>query len=158
MADPYRAPGSPPPTPRDAMRTVLLATGALAGLAASVAVAFGAYDHISSTRASPTATVLSASATPAEAFASDDCTPQDCVMPRAYCPAGVAPSCKRVDGKCRTFIPAECGFEPPCPNGGIAPLCNPPEGAKPLTSETSVCDPPYTLDAKGHKLWKRDCM
>ena len=28
----------------------------------------------------------------------------------------------------------------------------------PATTAPKNCDPPYTLDAKGHKIWKRECM
>ncbi len=45
---------------------------------------------------------------------------------------------------------------PPPPPTTVATPPPPPPPA--TTTATKNCDPPYTLDDKGHKLWKRECM
>lgn len=134
MVDPYRAPRPEPPPPRDVMRIVLFVAGGLAGLIAATAIAFYVIEQQQAHAAKsapplhPIDVLPTTSHQPPNTKTDDTCCAHG---PVAYCPQGVEPTCERhADGTCSWKIPPNCGFEPPCRNGGIAPLCIPPDGGR----------------------------
>ncbi|WP_394845427.1 protein kinase [Pendulispora brunnea] len=145
---------------RNAFIVAAIALGALAGLMV-LAVVWRARGGSLSPKPAPYAAVTASASAPLTATAShappppvpaETAKPAPSIEARAIAPTEVAPSDAGARAPAKKTSPAQSHKRAP------TPIAAPVPAAPPAQTSAATCDPPYVVDAAGHKQYKRECL